>query len=261
MTHHALVRRPSPRLADGLVTHIGRSPVDVALAQQQWVEYVAALEANGWATTEVAPAPGLPDSAFVEDTMVVFRDVVVLARPGADERKPEVAAAAEAVRRFGYREVAIEAPGTLDGGDVLKVGDTIYVGNGGRTNGAGIAQLAAAFEPLGATVVTVPLNKVLHLKSAVTALPDGTIIGWEPAIDDISVFPRFLGMPEESGSHVVLLGGDKVLMSSDCPRSAVLLRSAGLEPVLVDISEFIKLEGCVTCLSVRLREAPHAPQH
>lgn len=261
MTHHALVRRPSPRLADGLVTHIGRSPVDVALAQQQWVEYVAALEANGWATTEVAPAPGLPDSAFVEDTMVVFRDVVVLARPGADERKPEVAAAAEAVRRFGYREVVIEAPGTLDGGDVLKVGDTIYVGNGGRTNQAGIAQLAAAFEPLGATVVTVPLNKVLHLKSAVTALPDGTIIGWEPAIDDISVFPRFLGMPEESGSHVVLLGGDKVLMSSDCPRSAVLLRSAGLEPVLVDISEFIKLEGCVTCLSVRLREAPHAPQH
>lgn len=261
MTHHALVRRPSPRLADGLVTHIGRSPVDVALAQQQWVEYVAALEANGWATTEVAPAPGLPDSAFVEDTMVVFRDVVVLARPGADERKPEVAAAAEAVRRFGYREVAIEAPGTLDGGDVLKVGDTIYVGNGGRTNQAGIAQLVAAFEPLGATVVTVPLNKVLHLKSAVTALPDGTIIGWEPAIDDISVFPRFLGMPEESGSHVVLLGGDKVLMSSDCPRSAVLLRSAGLEPVLVDISEFIKLEGCVTCLSVRLREAPHAPQH
>ena len=261
MTHHALVRRPSPRLADGLVTHIGRSPVDVALAQQQWVEYVAALEANGWATTEVAPAPGLPDSAFVEDTMVVFRDVVVLARPGADELKPEVAAAAEAVRRFGYREVAIEAPGTLDGGDVLKVGDTIYVGNGGRTNEAGIAQLAAAFEPLGATVVTVPLNKVLHLKSAVTALPDGTIIGWEPAIDDISVFPRFLGMPEESGSHVVLLGGDKVLMSSDCPRSAVLLRSAGLEPVLVDISEFIKLEGCVTCLSVRLREAPHAPQH
>lgn len=193
--------------------------------------------------------------------MVVFRDVVVLARPGADERKPEVAAAAEAVRRFGYREVTIEAPGTLDGGDVLKVGDTIYVGNGGRTNQAGIAQLAAAFEPLGATVVTVPLNKVLHLKSAVTALPDGTIIGWEPAIDDISVFPRFLGMPEESGSHVVLLGGDKVLMSSDCPRSAVLLRSAGLEPVLVDISEFIKLEGCVTCLSVRLREAPHAPQH
>ena len=259
MTQFALVRRPSPRLADGLVTHIDRSPVDAALAQQQWAHYVAALQANGWATTEVAAAPDLPDSAFVEDTLVVFRDVAVLARPGADERKPEVAAAAQAVQQYGYRVVPIEAPGTLDGGDVLKVGNTVYVGRGGRTNIAGIAQLAAAFEPLGATVVTVPLSKVLHLKSAVTALPDGTIIGWEPALDDISVFPRFLGMPEESGAHVVLLGDDKVLMSADCPRSAALLQSAGLEPVIVDISEYVKLEGCVTCLSVRLREAPHAP--
>ena len=94
MTQFALVRRPSPRLADGLVTHIGRTAVDVELAKQQWAGYVAALEASGWATTEVTPAPGLPDSAFIEDTMVVFRDVAVIARPGADERKPEVAAAA-----------------------------------------------------------------------------------------------------------------------------------------------------------------------
>ncbi len=259
MTRLALVRRPSPLLADGLVTHIDRSPVDVELAQQQWAGYVAALQWCGWVTTEVPAAPQLPDSAFVEDTMVVFRDVALLARPGADERKPEVAAAADAVREFGYRIAVVAAPGTLDGGDVLKVGDTIYVGRGGRTNDEGIAQLAAVFEPLGATVVTVPLSKVLHLKSAVTALPDGTIIGWEPAIDDVSVFPRFLAMPEESGAHVVLLGGDKVLMSSDCPRSAALLKSAGLEPVIVDISEFIKLEGCVTCLSVRLREAPLTP--
>jgi dimethylargininase len=259
MSTHALVRRPSPRLADGLVTHIDRTPVDADLAARQWADYVAALQANGWATTEVAPAPDLADSAFVEDTMVVFRDVAVLARPGADERKPEVTAAAEAVRAFGYRTVAIEAPGTLDGGDVLKVGDTIYVGNGGRTNLEGIAQLAAAFEPLGATVVTVPLSKVLHLKSAVTALPDGTIIGWEPAVDDVSVFPSFVAMPEESGSHVVILDERTLLLSADCPQSAALLRERGYQVVTVDISEYIKLEGCVTCLSVRLREAPHAP--
>ena len=111
MTQFALVRRPSPRLADGLVTHIGRTPVDVELAKEQWDGYVAALHANGWATTEVAPAPGLPDSAFVEDTMVVYRDVAVIARPGADERKPEVTAAADAVRSFGYRVVTINAPG------------------------------------------------------------------------------------------------------------------------------------------------------
>ena len=259
MSTHALVRRPSPRLADGLVTHIDRSPVDADLAAQQWAGYVAALHANGWTTTEVAPAPELADSAFVEDTMVVFRDVAVLARPGADERKPEVAAAAEAVRAYGYRTVTIEAPGTLDGGDILKVGNTIYVGNGGRTNLEGIAQLAAAFEPLGATVVTVPLTKVLHLKSAVTALPDGTIIGWEPAVDDLSLFPNFVAMPEESGSHVVILDDRTLLLSADCPQSAALLRERGYEVVTVDISEYIKLEGCVTCLSVRLREAPHAP--
>ncbi len=240
------------------MTHVERTPVDAHLALQQWHGYVAALEAHGWRTVPVDAAPDCPDSAFVEDTMVVFRDVAVLARPGADERKPEVPAAAAAIRSLGYRTVEIEAPGTLDGGDVLKVGSTIYVGRGGRTNTDGIAQLAAAFEPIGATVVTVPLTKVLHLKSAVTALPDGTIIGWEPAIDDVTIFPNLLAMPEESGSHVVILDDHTLLLSADCPQSAALLAARGYSLVTVDISEYIKLEGCVTCLSVRLREAPSA---
>lgn len=256
MSQLALVRRPSPRLADGLVTHIERSPVDADLALVQWQAYVDALQRHGWQTVEVEPAPDCPDSAFVEDTMVVYRDVAVITRPGAPERRAEVDASAPAVAGLGYRIVHIEAPGTLDGGDVLKVGDTIYVGRGGRTNSEGIAQLAAAFEPLGATVVTVPISKVLHLKSAVTALPDGTVIGWEPAVDDPSVFPSFLAMPEEGGAHVVILDDRRLLVSADCPRSVDLLRSRGYEPVEVDISEFVKLEGCVTCLSVRLREAP-----
>ena len=256
MSQLALVRPPSPRLAEGLLTHMERTPVDVALAVRQWEGYVGALHARGWETVEVPAAPDCPDSAFVEDTMVVFRDVAVLARPGADERKPEVAAAAAAVAALGYRCVAVEAPGTLDGGDVLKVGSTVYVGLGGRTNAEGIAQVAAALEPVGATVVAVPITKVLHLKSAVTALPDGTIIGWEPAVDDPAVFPSFLAMPEEGGAHVVLLDDRTLLMSAGCPQSAALLRGRGYEVVEVDISEYVKLEGCVTCLSVRLREAP-----
>ena len=256
MSQLALVRPPSPRLAEGLLTHMERTPVDVALAVRQWEGYVGALHARGWETVEVPAAPDCPDSAFVEDTMVVFRDVAVLARPGADERKPEVAAAAAAVAALGYRCVAVEAPGTLDGGDVLKVGSTVYVGLGGRPNAEGIAQVAAALEPVGATVVAVPITKVLHLKSAVTALPDGTIIGWEPAVDDPAVFPSFLAMPEEGGAHVVLLDDRTLLMSAGCPQSAALLRGRGYEVVEVDISEYVKLEGCVTCLSVRLREAP-----
>lgn len=259
MSRLALVRPPSPRLADGLLTHVERVPVDPGLAAHQWLEYVQAMEANGWTTVEVPAAPDLPDSAFIEDTMVVFRDVAVIARPGADERKPEVPPARAAVEALGYRCVEVVAPGTLDGGDVLKVGSTIYVGLGGRTNEEGIAQLAAAFEPLGATVVTVPITKVLHLKSAVTALPDGTVVGWEPAVDDPAVFPSFLAMPEEGGAHVVLLDDETLLLSADCPRSAALLRDRGYRVVEVDISEFVKLEGCVTCLSVRLREAPDRP--
>jgi len=249
----ALVRRPSPRLADGIVTHIERAPVDVALAEAQWHAYVHTLLAEGWAIEEVPPADDCPDSVFIEDTMVVFDRTAVIARPGALARRGEVPAAEHAVAALGYTLCHITAPGTLDGGDVLKVGTTVYVGNGGRTNAEGIEQLRSFLEPLGATVVAVPLTKVLHLKSAVTALPDGTIIGYAPLVDDLSVFTSFVAMPEEGGAHVVLLGGNRVLMAADCPASADLLRARGLEPVLVDIGEYVKLEGCVTCLSVRLR--------
>ena len=253
-TRRALVRRPSPRLAEGLVTHIERSEVDVELAQQQWQGYVDALVAAGWEPHEVDAAADCPDSAFVEDTMVVYGDLAVIARPGAPERRPEVTAAEEAVRAEGYRVAHIEAPGTLDGGDVLKHGGTVWVGQGGRTNAEGIAQLRGLLAPMGARVIACPLEKVLHLKSAVTALPDGTVIGYEPLVDDPSIWgDRFLAVPEEAGAHVVLLGDDHVLMAASAPRTAALLHRRGLKVTRVDISEYEKLEGCVTCLSVRLR--------
>jgi len=252
----ALVRRPSPRLAQGIVTNIARQPVDFHLAEKQWGGYVEAMESAGWEIVEVAPADDCADGVFVEDTVVMFRNVAVITRPGADSRKPEVLGTEDAVQELGCSINRIREPGTLDGGDVLKVGDTIYVGSGGRTNAEGLRQLRNALEPLGATVTAVPvrIHEVLHLKSAVTALPDGTIIGYPPFVEDPEFFPRFLAVPEESGAHVVVLGGDKILMAADCPRSSELFTGLGFEPVTVDISEFQKLEGCVTCLSVRLRE-------
>jgi dimethylargininase len=111
-------------------------------------------------------------------------------------------------------------------------------------------------EPVGATVVAVPVQRVLHLKSAVTALPDGTVIGYPPLVDDASLFPRFRPVPEPSGAHVVLLDGGKLLLAADCPRSAELFADLGYDPLTVDIGEFQKLDGCVTCLSVRLRARP-----
>jgi dimethylargininase len=249
----ALVRRPGARLSEGIVTHIDRVPIDQRLAEVQWKAYVEALERFGWHTVVVPPADECPDAVFVEDTVVVYKNLAVISRPGADARKPEIFDVEKVVEGLGLSLNRIHAPGTLDGGDVLKVGDTVYVGRGGRTNAAGVRQLRSILEALGVSVVAVPLTKVLHLKSAVTALPDGCIIGYEPLIDDVAIFPRFVSVPEESGAHVVLLGEDRLLMAADCPRSAALFADLGYEPVVVDISEFQKLEGCVTCLSVRLR--------
>jgi dimethylargininase len=249
----ALVRRPSARLAEGLVTHIERSPVDAEAAMKQWEGYVRAFVDAGWRVTEVEPAPDSPDSVFVEDTVVVYGDLAVIARSGAVERRSETNGTENALTELGYRIAHIEAPGVLDGGDVLKHGGTVYVGQSGRTNADGIRQLAGNLAPFGATVIAVPLTKALHLKSAVTALPDGTVIGYKPVVDDPSVFPAFVPVPEEPGAHVVLLGDGKLLMSSAAPETAALMQSRGYEPVLVDIGEFEKLEGCVTCLSVRLR--------
>ncbi|WP_431473754.1 dimethylarginine dimethylaminohydrolase family protein [Ornithinimicrobium sp. W1665] len=281
--HLALVRRPGPRLADGLITHIDRQPADAELAVRQWEAYVDALHANGWRTVEVAPADECADAVFVEDTVVVHGDLAVLTRPGAPSRRAEVDAVEQAVVEAGYRVARIEEPGTLEGGDVLKFGSTVWVGLGGRSNEEGMRQLAAHLEPAGVQVVGVPVSRVLHLKSGVTALPDGTVVGFEPLVDDPSVWSGgadptrggdktdedggghgdggggggdgggFLPVPEESGAHVVLLGGDRVLMAADAPRSAQLFRDRGYAVTEVDISEFTKLEGCVTCLSVRLR--------
>ncbi|MCK1818445.1 N(G),N(G)-dimethylarginine dimethylaminohydrolase [Streptomyces sp. XM83C] len=250
----ALVRRPGPLLAEGLVTHIEREKVDVELAVEQWEAYVAALGAHGWETIEVEPADDCPDAVFVEDTVVMYKNVALITRPGAESRRAETAGVEEAVAALGCSVNWIWEPGTLDGGDVLKIDDTVYVGRGGRTDAAGVQQLRAAFEPLGARVVAVPVSKVLHLKSAVTALPDGTVIGHIPKVDRPALFPRFLSVPEESGAHVVLLGGNTLLMAASAPRTAELLTDLGYEIVTVDISEFEKLEGCVTCLSVRMRE-------
>ncbi len=249
----ALVRRPSPHLADGLLTHLDRQPVDIDLAFAQWAAYVEALRAHDWEIVEVDPAHNCPDVAFLEDTAVVFGATAVVCRPGAVERRAEVAGTVEALVAQGLRLHEITAPGTLDGGDVLKVGSRAYVGLTDRTNRAGIDQLAGLVEPLGIEVVPVPTNKVLHLKSAVTALPDERVIGFGPVVDDPACFERFLEVPEEPGAHVVVLGENKLLMADSAPRTAELFGGFGYEPVLVGISEFEKLEGCVTCLSIRIR--------
>ncbi|CAN5333504.1 hypothetical protein BH09ACT5_BH09ACT5_14060 [soil metagenome] len=248
----ALVRMPSSRLAEGQLTHLERVPVDEELADAQWEAYVATLESEGFETVAVPPSDEHPDSVFVEDTIVIFGGTAVITRPGAESRRTEPDALRPLARRLGYAVRAIEGPGTLDGGDVLKVGTTVYVGRGGRTNAEGIAQLREIVAPLGYRVVPVPVTTVLHLKSAVTALPDGTVVGHPGQVDSPAAFDRFLALPEP-GAAVVVLSDSAVLMAASVPKSVELVESLGYRVVTVDVSEFEKLEGCVTCLSVRLR--------
>ncbi len=252
-----LVRRPSPRLADGEVTYIERSPVDVGLAERQWHGYVDAFRSAGWDVIELEPLADHPDGVFVEDVVVMYGNLAIVTRPGTPSRIGEVAGLDRHLGELGYDVARIGEPGTLDGGDVLKIGSTIYVGLGGRTNEAGVEQLRDHVAPHGADVIAVPTTRVLHLKSAVTALPDGTVIGYEPLVDDPSRFESFSAVPEEPGAHVVDLGDGRILMTARTDRTQALFRARGLDVVVADIGEFEKLEGCVTCLSVRLRTAPH----
>ncbi|WP_309713732.1 dimethylargininase [Pseudolysinimonas sp.] len=248
-----LVRRPSPLLADGELTHFERVPVDAGLALEQWGAYVEIFRGRGWDVIEVDAADEHPDGVFVEDAVVVFDDLAVLASPGAESRRGEVDSAARAVATTGLEVARLEPPAHLDGGDVLKIDRTAYVGRSTRTDDAGIDALRGLLAPRGWQVVVVPVSKVLHLKSGVTALPDGTVLGFEPLVDDPGAFATFLSVPEPEGVAVVVLDSQSVLLSASAPETAGILRERGLEVVTTPMSEFEKLEGCVTCLSVRLR--------
>lgn len=248
-----LVRPPSARLADGELTHLERVPVDADLAAEQWQRYVEVFRGYGWDVRAVPAAEAHPDGVFVEDAVVVFDDLAVLTRPGALTRRDEVESVRPTVEAVVTELAQITEPGTLEGGDILKVGRTVYVGRTRRTNAEGAAQLRALLEPRGWRVVEVPMTRALHLKSAVTALPDGTVIGYAPFVEDAALFDAFVPVPEAEGSAVVVLDETTVLMSAAAPATTELLRGRGLTVLTTPVTEFEKLEGCVTCLSVRVR--------
>jgi dimethylargininase len=249
---HALVRAVSPRLVDAELTFLDRDPVDVERAAAQHAGYVDLLRTLGHEVVEVPAAPEHPDGTFVEDTAVVVDDLAVLTRPGVQSRRGEVASIAPVLRALGLRTVEIASPGTVDGGDVLQVGRTVFVGLGGRTNQAGAAQLAEALRPLGRTVVTVPVTGCLHLKSGATALPDGTVVavtGWLDTSRFTDAGLEVVEAPEPAGADL-LLSGDRVVLSAAAPETARLVRSRGFEAHPAAIDELEKAECGVTCLSV-----------
>jgi len=249
----ALVRAPASTLANGLVTHVARKRINLDLADAQWDAYVETLQECGWRIVEVDARDDLANSVFVKDTVVILGNTAIITSPGAPARVDETAGTEDALRDFGIRIERIEQPGTLDGGDVLVVNDTVYVGRSTRTNADGIRQLRVLARRRGFTVVAVPVARALHLTSAASALPDGTIIGYAKAFENVSLFGRFTPVPEPQGARALIVDANTVLMSASAPKTAALVRDLGYRVIPVEIGEFEKLEGSVTCLSVLIR--------
>lgn len=250
----AFTRDVSPAIARCELTHVARTPIDVNVARDQHRAYEMLLASLGCEVRRVVPAPAHPDAVFIEDTAVVLDEVAVIARPGAATRRQEVLAVAEVLATL--RPLArLEAPATLDGGDVLVIGRAVYVGETGRTNAAGIAQLRAALAPFGYAVHAVPVTGCLHLKTAATALDDTTVL-LNPAWVSAAGFSSFRVLAVDEAEPMaanVLRVGNELVYGASFPRTLERLRAAGFHPQPVDVSELAKAEGAVTCCSLVLR--------
>lgn len=262
MPSAAFVRELSPRIAEAELTHLQRSPIDLRRAQQQHAGYLDLLRELGLDVLALPPLPDHPDGVFVEDVLVVVGETAVLTRPGARSRRGEVDSVRSHVEARGLTPARITAPGTLDGGDVLQVGETIYVGRSTRTSVEGADQLARLVAPMGRSVVRVPVRDVLHLKSAATALPDGTIVALPGSVPHAAFAGHAVIDALEPTGADVLLVGDTVVISATAPRTAECLAARGFEVRTVEVDELEKAEAGVTCMSVLLgppRRATTAP--
>jgi dimethylargininase len=247
----AITRPPGPEQARCQLTHVERQPIDAGRARSPHRAYQGALRAAGVEVIELPAAPDLPDAPFVEDTAVVLDEVAIIASPFPPSRRGEPQAVEAALRPF--RPLARLPPEAhLEGGDVLRVGRALFVGQGGRTKEPGLRALQAVAGPLGYTVVPVRLNGCLHLKSACCALSGEALLlnrAWVDA-GPLSGY-RLVDVPPEEpwGANVLPLPG-AALVSAACPRTAALMRVQGHRVVALDVSEIHKAEAGLTCMSL-----------
>lgn len=255
MLTRALVRPPAATFAQGLTTS-GLGPPLLERALEQHARYVAALRACGLALTELAPDPAFPDSTFVEDTAVLLPGCALVTRPGAASRAGETAAVHKALQPFFEETRAIEPPGTLDGGDVCTAGEHVFIGLSGRTNAEGARQLAELVAQRGFTSATIDVRGVaglLHLKSGLAWVGGRRLI----AVDGLRAHPVLRGWQvvrvardEEYAANCVLLD-ERVLVPAGFPKLSAALGELGLQPLALDVSEFRKMDGGLSCLSLR----------
>jgi dimethylargininase len=251
----AITREVSPRIHDCELTHLQREPIDLDRARAQHRQYEECLAELGCKVVRLPAEPKLPDSVFVEDTALVLDERAVVMRPGAASRRPETASMARALSP--YRRLShVEEPGTIDGGDVLCIGKSIFVGLSHRSNAAGVEQLREIVNPYGYRVEGVRVSGCLHLKSAVTQV-SGDALLINPAYVDPGVLPRMrlieVDLSEPSGANALRVG-DCVVYPAAFPITLEKLRDAGLTVRAIDASELAKAEAGVTCCSLIFAE-------
>lgn len=225
------------------------------MAAEQHGRYVAALEAGGYEVVAVPAADGMPDSAFVEDTAVVVGTRALVTRPGHSTRRGEVGPVAESLESR-YPLHRVRDPATIDGGDVLIAGSSLFVGLSGRTNEAGVRALAAVAEPQGFDVTPVAVRSVLHLKSGLSALDDSTLL-WHPDACDGASLDGFevvaVQGDDPAAANVVRLADGRILVAERHPETVRLVAERGFSVVTINVSEFARADGGLTCLSIRIR--------
>jgi len=247
----AITRQVSPAINRCELTHIAREPIDHERACAQHNQYEDALRSLGMNVISLAAETDLPDSVFVEDVALVLDDCAVMLNPGASSRRPEVASVERALS--AYRDIfRIQPPGTVDGGDILRVGKTIYIGLSSRSTEDAIKQVKAIIEPRGYKVRAVNVTGCLHLKSAVTQVSEDTLLinpDWVSK-ESFSQIQFIEVDPSEPYAANAVLVDDMIIYPSSFPKTCAKLQATGIRMIIVDADELAKAEGAVTCCSL-----------
>jgi len=247
----AITRDVSPSIGKCELTHLPRNEIDIEVARSQHFEYENLLKDIGCKIRRLSAEPGLPDSVFVEDTAIVLKELAIVTRPGATSRREETRSVAELLKE--YRSIAcVVSPGMIDGGDVLQIGKTLYVGISSRTNVAGVKQLMEFVFPYEYRIETVNVERCLHLKSAVTLVGEDKLLINRSWIDtrQFGALEYIDVDPAEPYAANALLIGSELVYPMNFPMTRRRLESRGISVRDVDVSELQKAEGAVTCCSL-----------
>jgi dimethylargininase len=252
MFKQAVVRTPCKRLSDGISgADLGKPDYRQAIAQHD--SYVRALEECGLEVTVLEADERFPDSTFVEDTAVLTERCAVICRPGAPSRKGEETEIVEQLKNFYQNLEYIESPGTLEGGDVMQVEDHFYIGLSGRTNRSGAGQFRQILGKFGYTGSILPLQNVLHLKTGLSYIEDNHLLAAGEFIDQ-PMFRNFevikIDHDEQYAANSIWVNG-RVLLPQGFDKTRSAIEEAGYQTLVVDVSEFRKLDGGLSCLSLR----------